>query len=142
LYGRLRDLATINEKYNVAATVASGIWDNWVVDNEVTGEQAIKFLRERNLPFQNFQCLNKLQRYLANSARPFNAPHNSHRLFDLIKISKPELASVFYKALNDTLVADNIDIGSEIAYSRDNRCSVTTLAGEIINPGGIVSLIN
>lgn len=136
LYGRLRDLATIDEKYNVAATVACGLWDHWVVDTDGTGEEAINFLREKNLPFQNFQCLNKLQRYVQMARRPFKAPQESHRLFDLIKTSKPELSAAFYKALGDTLVAENIDIGSEIAYAPSNRNKVTTLAGEVIDPSG------
>lgn len=56
------------------------------------------------------------------------------RLFDLVSVSDPKLRLAFWYALRHTLVADNLDQASRIAYgTRDKRFSrVVTMAGQLI----------
>ena len=138
LYGRLKDLATIDEKYNVAVTVSTGMLDYWVVDNDDTGTQCINLLKQRGMQFQNFVCLNRIKDLESAMKRRFDAPHNSQRLFDLLKVSNPDVNVAFYKALRDTLVCDNIDIASHIGYGKADgkRYRVTSLVGDLIEPSG------
>lgn len=53
------------------------------------------------------------------------------RLFDLVSVSDPKLRLAFWYALRHTLVADNLDQASRIAYgTRFSR--VVTMAGQLI----------
>ncbi len=106
LYGRLKNLGKINEKYNIAATVsASGILDNWICDNDETGQQCINFLRQHNLGVQNFLCLSRMTNLLQSAKQRFDTPRDSLRIFDLLEISDPKFIPVFYKAFKNTLVS-------------------------------------
>ena len=60
------------------------------------------------------------------------------RLVDLIKINDPKLQAAFYYALRDTLVAENLEQATRIAYGRE-RHRVVTLKGELIEPSGTMS---
>jgi chromosome segregation ATPase len=104
LYGRLKNLATIPEKYNVAATMATSMLEYWVADNEKTSGEIINFLRTKGLPVQSFMCLNKL-RMDGQMRERFVAPDQSHRIFDLLNITEPDVAAAFFKAFRNTLVS-------------------------------------
>lgn len=105
LYGRLKDLATIDEKYNIGATVASGMLDYWVVNDDSTGADCIQFLKDNRLQAQTFVCVSKMGNLAHVCKQPFRTPSNSLRIFDQLKIRNTELAPVFYKAFRDTLVS-------------------------------------
>ena len=60
------------------------------------------------------------------------------RLVDLIKINDPKLQAAFYYALRDTLVAENLEQATRIAYGRE-RHRVVTLKGELIEPSETMS---
>ncbi|CAL8130636.1 unnamed protein product [Orchesella dallaii] len=136
LYGRLKDLATIEEKYNIGATAATGMAEFWVVDSDQTGAECIQFLKDQHLASQSFLCVNKMG-YLVNACnKPFRTPAESLRIFDLLKFTHPELAPVFYKAFNDTLISENMDIASKVAYGSATRHRVVTCHGEIIETTG------
>lgn len=62
-------------------------------------------------------------------------PENLPRLFDLIRIENEELKPAFYYGLRDTLVANNLDQASRVAYGRQ-RFRVVTLGGELIELTG------
>jgi structural maintenance of chromosome 4 len=50
--------------------------------------------------------------------KPFNAPQDSKRLFDLIKFKNDDYKAAFYFALKDTLVCRDIETASRIAYGQ------------------------
>lgn len=104
LYGRMKDLATIDEKFNVGATVATGVLEYWVADTADTATECINFLKSKGLPPQTFMCLEKMKRFEGMARNPFKTPQGAHRIFDLLKLSKPELAPAYYKAYFNTLV--------------------------------------
>ena len=66
---------------------------------------------------------------------PFHRPENVPRLFDLIKVQDERVKPAFYFGLRDTLVANNIEQASRVAYGRI-RYRVVSLTGEIIETSG------
>ena len=62
-------------------------------------------------------------------------PENVHRLFDLIKIPDETVRTAFYFALRDTLVADDLEQATRIAYGA-RRYRVVTLKGDLIETSG------
>lgn len=64
-------------------------------------------------------------------------PENVPRLFDLVKAVNEKLRPAFYFALRDTLVANDLEEASRIAFQKDKRWRVVTLQGQIIEQSGI-----
>jgi len=64
------------------------------------------------------------------------SPEGVPRLFDLVKVKDACFLPVFYFALRDTLVADNLEQATRIAYGR-TRYRVVTVAGQLIETSGI-----
>jgi len=70
-------------------------------------------------------------------AKPAQTPENIPRLFDLIKPKESKFAPALYKAVQDTLVAQDLTQANRIAY-RERR-KVVTLAGDLIEAVGTMS---
>jgi structural maintenance of chromosome 4 len=70
--------------------------------------------------------------------QPIATPENVPRLFDLVKPKDPKFAPAFYKALGNTLVAENMDQANRIAYGQ-RRWKVVTLTGQLIELSGTMS---
>jgi len=49
------------------------------------------------------------------------------RLIDLVKLKEEKFRVAFYHALRDTLVADEIQQASKVAYNKNRRWRVVTL---------------
>ena len=107
-----------------------------VVDTVGEGKTCIDYLRSNNLGRATFTILEKL----SDSARmqPINTPEGVPRLFDLVKPKDPAYRKAFYKALGDTLVANDLDQANRIAFS-GKRWRVVTLAGQVIETSGAMS---
>lgn len=67
-----------------------------------------------------------------------NTPENVSRLVDLIKVNDPKYLTAFYYSLRNTLVANDLEQASRIAYGQ-SRNRVVTLKGEIIEVSGTMS---
>lgn len=61
-----------------------------------------------------------------------------HRLFDLIHVEDERILPAFYFSLFDTLVADNMDQATRIAFGA-TRYRVVTLKGDVIEIAGTMS---
>lgn len=72
----------------------------------------------------------------AKKMAKIQTPENTPRLFDLVKVKDEEIRQAFYFALRDTLVADNLDQATRVAYQKDRRWRVVTLQGQIIEQSG------
>ena len=134
--GRLGNLGTIPDKYDIAITTACGAsLDNMVV-NEVSEAQAcIEHLRKNNVGRASFMVLKKLKSYgMDKIATPENVP----RLFDLVAPNHESYAPAFFKAIGNTLVANDMDQANRIAFGRQ-RWRVVTLAGGVIETSGAMS---
>ncbi len=69
----------------------------------------------------------------------FKRPENSPRLIDLIKVNDPKFLTAFYYSLRNTLVANDLEQATRIAYCGSQRNRVVTLKGEIIEVSGTMS---
>lgn len=65
-------------------------------------------------------------------------PENTPRLFDLVKVEDEKFRQAFYFALRDTLVANNLEQATRVAFQKDRRWRVVTLQGQIIEQSGIL----
>lgn len=88
----------------------------------------------------SFICLDKVGQQVANFlAAPFSPPQNSQRLFDLIRSNDDKFKPAFFFALKNTLVAQEINTATHIAYNLERRHRVVTLSGELIELSGTIS---
>ena len=134
-HGRLGNLGTIDQRYDVAISTACGALDNFVTDNVEGGQQCIEYLRKTNLGRGNFMCLDKLgNRDLSEIETPENVP----RLFDLIKAKNEKFRPAFFHSLQNTLVAKDLAQANRIAYGA-KRWRVVTLDGQLIDKSGTMS---
>lgn len=67
----------------------------------------------------------------------FFRPENVPRLFDLVRVQDASVSPAFYFALRDTLVANDMDQATRIAYGK-TRFRVVTLAGQLIDMSGMM----
>ncbi|KZT43906.1 RecF/RecN/SMC protein, partial [Sistotremastrum suecicum HHB10207 ss-3] len=134
-HGRLGNLGTIPEKYDVAVTTACGALNNLVVDKVEQGQACLEHLRSSRTGRATFMILEKLSQ---QGMDKIQTPENAPRLFDLITPKDPKFAPAFYKALHNTLVADNLDQANRLAFGQ-RRWRVVTLAGQLIDASGTMS---
>ncbi|KAF9011348.1 RecF/RecN/SMC protein [Cyathus striatus] len=135
-HGRLGSLGTIPDKYDVAITTACGSLNHMVVDRVEQGQECIQYLRSQNIGRASFMVLEKLSN--SRGMDKISTPENVPRLYDLIKPKEPRFAAAFYKAVADTLVANDLEQANRIAYGA-KRWRVVTLAGQMIETSGVMS---
>lgn len=138
IFGRLGNLGAIDLKYDVAISTACGPLDNIVVDTVTTAEACIRFLRENNLGRATFIPLEKQQRFAQQCRQKIQTPENVPRLFDLIKVEDERVLPAFFYSLQNTLVADELEQATRIAYGAQ-RHRIVTLKGELIEIAGTMS---
>uniref|UniRef100_A0A452SUL1 Structural maintenance of chromosomes protein n=1 Tax=Ursus americanus TaxID=9643 RepID=A0A452SUL1_URSAM len=138
IYGRLGDLGAIDEKYDVAISSCCHALDYIVVDSIDTAQDCVNFLKRQNIGVATFIGLDKMTVW-ANKMTKIQTPENTPRLFDLVKVKDEKIRQAFYFALRDTLVADNLDQATRVAYQRDRRWRVVTLQGQIIEQSGTMT---
>ncbi|CAG9764069.1 unnamed protein product [Ceutorhynchus assimilis] len=138
LFGRLGDLGAIDSKYDVAISTACGALDNIVVDTVDTAQWCIKFLKQHDIGRGVFIALDKQDRLRDKANSRIQTPENVHRLYDLVKIQDQRVKTAFYYGLSDTLVADDLEQASRIAYGA-RRYRVVTLKGDLIETTGTMS---
>ncbi|ELU39447.1 Subunit of the condensin complex, which reorganizes chromosomes during cell division [Rhizoctonia solani AG-1 IA] len=137
--GRLGNLGTIPDEYDVAVTTAAGGLNNMVVDTVEQAQACIEHLRKYNVGRAQFYILEKLNVNSRNMER-IQTPNNTPRLFDLITMKDKKFAPAFYMAMRDTLVAPDLDSGERIAFSGSGkRWRVVTMNGQLIDLSGTMS---
>uniref|UniRef100_A0A665U7E5 Structural maintenance of chromosomes protein n=1 Tax=Echeneis naucrates TaxID=173247 RepID=A0A665U7E5_ECHNA len=135
IFGRLGDLGAIDEKYDVAISSSCGALDNIVVDTIDTAQKCVTFLKEQNIGVATFIGLDKMKVWEKNMA-PIRTPENSPRLFDMVRVKDESVRPAFYFALRDTLVAQDMEQATRMAFQKDKRWRVVTLKGQIIEMAG------
>lgn len=134
-HGRLGNLGTIDEKYDVAISTACPALDNMVVETVEVGQQCIDYLRKNNLGRANFILLDRLPR---RDMSTIYTPESVPRLFDLVKPKDDKFAPAFYSVMQNTLVAKDLEQANRIAYGA-RRWRVVTLDGQLIDVSGTMS---
>ena len=139
VFGRLGDLGAIDEKYDVAVSTACGSLDCIIVDNIDTAQSCIEHLKQGGVGSATFMALDKQEKWREHFNRKQATPENVPRLVDLIKVNDQRLLNAFYYSLRNTLVANDLEQASRIAYGQQQRHRVVTLKGEIIEVSGTMS---
>ncbi|KAL8760764.1 MAG: hypothetical protein Q9184_003072 [Pyrenodesmia sp. 2 TL-2023] len=134
-HGRLGNLGTIDQKYDVAISTACPSLENMVVDSVEVGQQCIDYLRKNNLGRANFILLDRLAR---RDLSAIDTPENVPRLFDLVKSKNEIFGPAFFSVLQNTLVAKDLEQANRIAYGA-RRWRVVTLDGQLIDVSGTMS---
>lgn len=134
-HGRLGNLGTIDQKYDVAISTACPSLENLVVDSVEVGQQCINYLRKNNLGRANIILLDRLAR---RDLSPIDTPEGVPRLFDLVKAKDDMFGPAFYSVLQNTLVAKDLEQANRIAYGA-RRWRVVTLDGQLIDVSGTMS---
>ncbi|KAH9026705.1 hypothetical protein EDB83DRAFT_2656020 [Lactarius deliciosus] len=129
-HGRLGSLGTIPDKYDTAITTACGSLNDMVADTAQQGQACVEYL------YVNLLVLEEIDE--TNGMRPIQTPENVPRLFNLVKPKEPRFAHAFYRALHDTLVAQDLAQANHIAFGAC-RWRVVTLTGELIDSSGTMS---
>ncbi|KAI1893723.1 hypothetical protein AGOR_G00126620 [Albula goreensis] len=138
ILGRLGDLGAIDEKYDIAISSSCGSLDNILVDTIDTAQKCVNFLKTQNIGVATFIGLDKMKVW-EQSMGPIQTPEDSPRLFDMVKVKDEAVRPAFYFALRDTLVADNLEQATRLAFQRDKRWRVVTLQGQIIEQAGTMT---
>ncbi|KAI5119782.1 hypothetical protein M0805_009253 [Coniferiporia weirii] len=135
-HGRLGSLGTIAEKYDVAISTACPALNNLIVDTVDQGQACIEYLRKQNIGRASFIVLEKLSQ--TNGLDKIATPENVPRLFELIKPREARFAPAFFKAVGNTLVANDLEQANRIAFGQ-RRWRVVTLTGQLIDTSGTMS---
>lgn len=106
------------------------------MDQVDQAQAGITYLRSQNVGRATFMVLEKLSNH--SGMAPIQTPEGVPRLYDLIKPKDPKFAPAFYKAVGNTLVAEDMEQANRIAYGA-RRWRVVTLAGQLIDTSGTMS---
>uniref|UniRef100_A0A803TJ96 Structural maintenance of chromosomes 4 n=1 Tax=Anolis carolinensis TaxID=28377 RepID=A0A803TJ96_ANOCA len=109
-----------------------------VVDTIDTAQECVNFLKKQNIGVATFIGLDKMAVW-EKSMGKIQTPENTPRLFDMIKVKDEKIRQAFYFAVRDTLVADNLDQATRVAFQKDKRWRVVTLQGQIIEQSGTMT---
>nr|XP_008104302.1 PREDICTED: structural maintenance of chromosomes protein 4 [Anolis carolinensis] len=112
--------------------------DHIVVDTIDTAQECVNFLKKQNIGVATFIGLDKMAVW-EKSMGKIQTPENTPRLFDMIKVKDEKIRQAFYFAVRDTLVADNLDQATRVAFQKDKRWRVVTLQGQIIEQSGTMT---
>jgi structural maintenance of chromosome 4 len=138
ILGKLGELGSIDEKYDVAVTTACGALENIVVTTTEVAQQCVEILKSKRLGRATFIILHEIRDLIAASKAPANVPEGAQRLFDLVTPDSDEARVAFYHALSDTLVCDSLDDASKFAFGA-RRCRVVTTSGALFDRSGTIS---
>ncbi|CAN6476895.1 unnamed protein product [Victoria cruziana] len=138
VHGRMTDLCKPSQKkYNLAITVAMGkFMDAVVVEDEQTGKECIKYLKEQRLPPQTFIPIQSVRvkpvheklRALGGSAR---------LIFDVVQFD-PFLEKAVLYAVGNTLVCDALEEAKILSWSGE-RYKVVTIDGILLTKAGTMT---
>ncbi|CAH8381616.1 unnamed protein product [Eruca vesicaria subsp. sativa] len=138
VHGRMTDLCRPNrKKYNLAVTVAMGrFMDAVVVEDESTGKDCIKYLKEQRLPPMTFIPLQSV-RVKPVLERLRNLDGTAKLAFDVIQFD-PELEKAVLFAVGNTLVCDDLDEAKRLSWTGE-RFKVVTVDGILLTKAGTMT---
>ncbi|XLR10388.1 hypothetical protein HN51_047023 [Arachis hypogaea] len=137
VHGRMTDLCRpTQKKYNLAVTVAMGkFMDAVVVEDEKTGKECIKYLKDQRLPPQTFIPLQSVRvKPIMERLRTLGG--TAKLVFDL-KFD-PSLEKAILFAVGNTLVCDDLEEAKVLGWSGE-RFKVVTVDGILLTKSGTMT---
>ncbi|XP_020081936.1 structural maintenance of chromosomes protein 1-like [Ananas comosus] len=138
VHGRMTELCRPSQKkYNLAVTVAMGkFMDAVVVEDENTGKECIKYLKEQRLPPQTFIPLQSVRvKPIIEKLRTLGG--TAQLVFDVIQFDRSLEKAVLY-AVGNTLVCDSLDEAKILSWSGE-RNKVVTVDGILLTKSGTMT---
>ncbi|CAM8933284.1 unnamed protein product [Rhodiola kirilowii] len=138
VHGRMTDLCRPTEKrYNLAITIAMGkFMDAVVVENEQTGKECIKYLKEQRLPPMTFIPLQSVRvKPIIERLRALGG--TAKLIFDIVHFDRSLEKAVLY-AVGNTLVCDDLDEAKALSWTGE-RHKVVTVDGILLTKAGTMT---
>ncbi|XP_073148877.1 structural maintenance of chromosomes protein 1 [Henckelia pumila] len=138
VHGRMTDLCRpTQKKYNLAVTVAMGrFMDAVVVEDDNTGKECIKYLKEQRLPPLTFIPLQSVRvKPVIERLRTLGG--TAKLVFDVIQFD-PVLEKAILFAVGNTLVCDNLHEAKDLSWS-GQRFKVVTTDGTLLTKSGTMT---
>ncbi|KAJ9696934.1 hypothetical protein PVL29_008929 [Vitis rotundifolia] len=138
VHGRMTELCRpTQKKYNLAVTVAMGkFMDAVVVEDEHTGKECIKYLKEQRLPPQTFIPLQSVRvKPIVEKLRTLGG--TAKLVFDVIQFD-PALEKAILFAVANTLVCDDLEEAKVLSWSGE-RFKVVTVDGILLTKSGTMT---
>ncbi|XP_068664657.1 structural maintenance of chromosomes protein 1 isoform X2 [Aristolochia californica] len=138
VHGRMTDLCRpTQKKYNLAVTVAMGkFMDAVVVEDENTGKECIKYLKDHRLPPQTFIPLQSVRvKPVIEKLRTLGG--TAKLVFDVIQFDQSLEKAILY-AVGNTLVCDELEEAKMLSWSRE-RHKVVTVDGILLTKSGTMT---
>jgi structural maintenance of chromosome 4 len=129
--GRLKDLGEVNPKYEIALRSSCNRMNNIIVDTVQNADKVMDFIKKKNIPRTTLIVLEKIKEIPPLEEQPI--PY----LYKLIDCEE-KFKKIFYFALTDTLICENLKEAEKYAFSK-KRKRVVTLDGKLIEKSGVMT---
>ena len=134
--GTVAQLISVDQKYSLAIeTALGGAMQNIVVDNEDTAKRGIRILKETNGGRATFLPITSVK---GNTLTEKNLDMQEGYVAlacELVKYD-PEYQGIVNSLLGRIVVAEDIDLATNIAKKYGYKFRIITLDGQVINAGG------
>lgn len=134
--GTVAQLISVDQKYSLAIeTALGGAMQNIVVDNEDTAKRGIRILKETNGGRATFLPITSVK---GNTLTEKNLDMQEGYVAlacELVSY-EPEYQGIVYSLLGRIVIAEDIDLATNIAKKYGYKFRIITLDGQVINAGG------